>query len=102
MVVYPSQKPVIGKVFIVRHHGDLARFPSGRVMVTTMTAPEYVTAIRKAKAIIADEGGLTCHAAIVSRELKVPCIVGTKIATKALKNGDIVEIDSAKGIVRKL
>ncbi len=102
MIVYPSPKPVIGRAFIVRHHADLARFPAGSIMVTTMTAPEYVTAIRKARAIIADEGGLTCHAAIVSRELKVPCIVGTKVATRVLKNGDQVEVDTNKGSVRKL
>lgn len=102
MVVFPSPQPIIGRAYIIRHHGDVARFPSGRIMVTTMTAPEYVTAIRKARAIIADEGGLTCHAAIVSRELKVPCIVGSKVATKVLRNGDVVEVDANEGIVRKL
>ena len=56
----------------------------------------------KAGAIVTDEGGLTSHAAIVSRELKIPCIVGTKIATKILKDGDIVEVDAKKGIVRKI
>ena len=56
----------------------------------------------KAGAIVTDEGGLTSHAAIVSRELKIPCIVGTKIATKILKDGDIVEVDAENGIVRKI
>jgi len=55
-----------------------------------------------AKAIVTDEGGLSCHAAIVARELGVPCIVGTKIATKVFKDGDLVEVDADKGIVRKI
>ena len=56
--------------------------------------------MKKTRFIITDEGGLTCHAAIVSRELKIPCIVGTKIATKVLKDGDLVEADANKGIVK--
>ena len=59
-------------------------------------------AIQKAKAIITDVGGLLCHAAIVSRELGIPCVVGTKKATKVLNDGDLVEVDANKGIVRKL
>ena len=58
--------------------------------------------MRRAKAIITDEGGLTCHAAIISRELGIPCIIGTKIATKVLKDGDMVEVDANKGIVKKI
>jgi len=67
-----------------------------------MTNPNMMPLIRKAKAIITDEGGITCHAAIISRELNIPCIIGTKIATKVLKDGDRVEVDADKGIVRKL
>ena len=58
--------------------------------------------MKKAKAVITNEGGLTCHAAILSRELKIPCIIGTKNATKVLKDGDIVEVDAGKGIVKKI
>ena len=58
--------------------------------------------MKKWKAVGADEGGITCHAAIVSRELKIPCVIGTKVATKWLKDGDKVEVDAVKGIVRKL
>jgi pyruvate,water dikinase len=65
-----------------------------------MTTPDFVPAMRKAVAIITDEGGITCHAAIVSRELGKPCIIGTKIATKALKDGDVVEVDADNGVVR--
>lgn len=77
-------------------------FITGRILVTTMTRPDFVPLMRKASAIITDEGGITSHAAIISRELKIPCIIGTKVATKALKNGDRVEIDLEKGIVKKL
>ena len=67
-----------------------------------MTRPDFMPLMRKAKAVITDEGGITCHAAIVSRELGIPCIIGTKIATKVLKDGDMVEVDANKGIVRKI
>ncbi len=59
-------------------------------------------AVSKVIAIITDEGGILCHAAIVSRELKIPCIIGTKIATKVLKDGDLVKVNADKGIVRIL
>jgi pyruvate,water dikinase len=62
-----------------------------------MTSPDFIPILKKVSAIITDEGGITCHAAIVSRELKIPCIVGTKIATKVLKDGDVVEVDAQKG-----
>ena len=67
-----------------------------------MTRPEFLPLLRQAKAIITDEGGLTCHAAIISRELGIPCIIGTKMATRILKDGDLVEVDANKGIVRKI
>jgi phosphohistidine swiveling domain-containing protein len=101
-VVFAVKKPITGKVFLIKEVRDIKKFPSNRILVTSMTAPEYITAIRKAKAIVTDTGGLTCHAAIVSRELKVPCIVGTKIATKVFKDGDKVEVDATKGVVKKL
>ena len=58
--------------------------------------------MRSSGAIVTDIGGLTCHAAIVAREMKKPCIVGTKIATQVLKDGDIVEVDASNGIVKKI
>ena len=69
-------------------------------MVTEMTRPQTMMACYKAKAIITDEGGIVSHAAITARELKKPCVIGTKIATKILKNGDLVEVDGDKGVVR--
>ena len=58
--------------------------------------------MKKAAAIVTEQGGITSHAAIISRELRVPCVIGTKIATKVLKDGDKVEVDATKGIVKKL
>ncbi|MFH1890422.1 MAG: PEP-utilizing enzyme [Candidatus Kuenenbacteria bacterium] len=94
-------KKISGKVSVVV---DVYRdkFRPGTILVTTMTRPEFMPLMRKAKAVITDEGGITCHAAIVSRELNIPCIIGTKNATKILKSGDLVEVDAEKGVVRKL
>jgi len=78
---------------------DLKR---GDVLVTAMTTPEATPFLKRVAAIITDEGGITCHAAIVSRELGIPCIIGTKIATQMLKNGDLVDVDADKGLVKKL
>ena len=78
------------------------RVKQGDILAASMTTPDYVSAMKKAKAIITDEGGITCHAAIVSRELGIPCVIGTKIATKALKDGDVVEVDADKGVVKIL
>lgn len=66
------------------------------------TSPIFVPVMKKARAIITNEGGLSSHATIVARELNKPCIVGTKIATKILRNGDYVEVDADKGIIHKL
>lgn len=102
LVAYGSNVIVRAPVFVVRNIGDLRKFPKGSVLVAGMTAPEYVTAMRRAAAIVTDAGGVISHAAVVSRELEVPCIVGTRYATSVLKNGDTVEVDSGKGTVRKL
>ena len=67
-----------------------------------MTTPDMIMVMHKAAAFVTDEGGITCHAAIVSREMKKPCIVGTKIATKVLKDGDMVEVDATDGTVKKI
>ena len=65
-----------------------------------MTNPQMIPFIKKAVAIITDEGGITCHAAIISREMKKPCITGTKNATQLLDTGDLIEVDANKGIVK--
>ena len=81
---------------------DINKMKPGDILVASMTSPEYIVAMRKASAIITDVGGMTCHAAIVSRELGIPCIVDTKIAIRALKDGDEVEVDADKGVVKKI
>ena len=81
---------------------NIAAMQDGEILITMMTTPDFVPAMRKAKAIVTDEGGITSHAAIISRELGIPCIVGTKVATKFFKTGDFIEIHAANGIVRKL
>lgn len=94
-----SKGAATGKAKIVKVLSDLSKIKKGNIMVAITTHPDYVPAMEKAAAIITDEGGLTSHAAIVSRELKKPCIVGTKTATKVLKDNDNIEVDAEKGIV---
>src|SRR3989338_4041892 len=96
------QGKVIGPVKIVQKIHDVINVSQGDVLVASMTRPEMFLAMKKAVAIVTDEGGITSHAAVVSRELRIPCIIGTKIATKVLHDGDLVEVDATKGIVRKL
>ncbi len=91
-----------GTVRIINEKKDLEKMRSGDVLVSVATTPSIVPAMKKASAIITDEGGLTCHAAIVSRELEIPCIVGTKNATSILKDGDLVEVDADNGIIKIL
>jgi phosphohistidine swiveling domain-containing protein len=74
----------------------------GDIIVAPMTTPIHIPAMQKSAGIITDEGGITCHAAIVAREMKKPCIIGTKIATQVLKDGDLVEVDADNGVVRIL
>lgn len=91
---------VTGRVKVVRKLSELNKVENGDVLVAKMTTPDYMMAIHKAVAIVTDEGGITCHAAIVSREFNLPCIVGTKNATQVLSDGDIVEVDADSGVVR--
>ena len=91
-----------GTVSIILKNEEINNFKPGNILVTVMTNPFFVPIMKKAKAVITDEGGITCHAAIVYRELKIPCITGTKLASKLLKDGDRVEVDANKGIVRKI
>src|SRR5262249_49927533 len=85
---------------IVDYAKDKHNFQPGEVLVTGMTDPNYLPLMKKASAIVVDTGGLLSHAAIVARELKIPCIIGTERATKVLKNGDVVKVDADRGVVR--
>lgn len=100
--VVASWGKVEGVAKIVINKKNLKNWPPRAVMITPMTTPELVFLAKKSIAIVTDEGGITCHAAIISRELKLPCIIGTKIATKVFKDGDLVEVDANSGVVRKL
>ncbi|MGQ9498243.1 MAG: phosphoenolpyruvate synthase [Desulfotomaculales bacterium] len=90
-----------GRVILVRTVEDIIGVKEGDVLVTIMTNPDMVPAMKKAAAIVTDEGGRTCHAAIVSRELGIPCIVGTKTGTQVLKPGMEVTVDATRGVVYK-
>lgn len=93
---------VRGKVRLVRLESQAELVQEGEILVSSMTDPDMVPAMKKAAAIVTDEGGMLCHAAIISRELKKPCVIGTKIATQVLRDGDMVEVDAERGIIRKL
>jgi phosphohistidine swiveling domain-containing protein len=91
---------VKGVVKLVSKEKDIEKVKKGDILVASMTMPRYLPAMKRASAFVTDEGGITCHAAIVSRELKKPCIIGTKIATQVLKDGMEVEVDADKGIIK--
>lgn len=93
---------IIGKVRLILKKEDIPLLKKGEILVTSMTTPDYVIAMEKSSAIITDEGGVLCHAAIVSREMSIPCIIGTKIGTKTLKTGDLIEVNANEGIIKKL
>ncbi len=93
-----GEKIGVGNVHMVKDVSKISQFKKGEVLVTKMTDPDWVPIMRIASAIITDEGGKTCHAAIVSRELGVPAIVGTKNATNVLKNGRLVTADCTQGM----
>ena len=88
-----------GKVRIIKDASELNKIEKGDIMVTKMTTPDMVPAMQKAGAIVTDEGGMTCHAAIVSREMGTPCIVGTEHATEILKDAQEITVHATRGIV---
>ncbi|MFH1053693.1 MAG: PEP-utilizing enzyme [Candidatus Woesearchaeota archaeon] len=93
---------VKSRVVIVNSFHDLKKVNKGDVLVANTTHPNYLPAMQRASAFVTNEGGIISHAAIVARELKKPCIVGTKNATKVFNTGDLVEVDAENGIVRKI
>jgi len=90
---------LVKKIFRAK---DMKKMNKGDILVSIATDPDVVPAMKKAGAIVTDQGGITTHAAIVSRELGIPCVIGTRIATQILKDGDLVEVDATRGIIRKL
>ncbi|HLM87371.1 MAG TPA: phosphoenolpyruvate synthase [Solirubrobacteraceae bacterium] len=88
-----------GAARVLRTLDDAATLNDGDVLVTHMTSPDWLPLMRRAAAIVTDSGGMTCHAAIVSRELGIPCVVGTGEATRTLRDGEIVTVDATRGVV---
>ncbi len=96
----PASKGIAsGPVKIIMSANELDKVKKGDILVTKMTDPDFVPAMKIAAAIVTDEGGMTSHAAIVSREMEIPCIVGTEKATKILKDGEVVTVDAVDGYV---
>ncbi|HCC23385.1 TPA: hypothetical protein DF272_04405 [Candidatus Falkowbacteria bacterium] len=104
MLVFPGN--VRGKVLLLsytrpeNHAKKIKQMKGGEIIVTEMTRPNLLPALKKASAVITDEGGITCHAAIICRELKIPGLVGTKTATEIFKDGDIIELDGNNATAR--
>jgi pyruvate,water dikinase len=90
---------VAGKAHVILEAKNIGEFQSGEILVTEMTSPDWGPAMRKARAIVTNSGGITCHAAIVSRELGIPCVVGTGNATTVIKTGQIITVDATHGVV---
>jgi phosphohistidine swiveling domain-containing protein len=92
---------VVSRVKIMKLVGDIKKVKRGDIVVAPMTNIDFLPALKLAAAIVTDEGGIICHASIIARELNIPCIVGVKIATEVLCDGDLVEVDAYKGIIKK-
>lgn len=88
-----------GAARVLTSLADAASLHDGDVLVTHMTSPDWLPLLRRAAAVVTDSGGMTCHAAIVSRELGIPCVVGTGEATRKLRDGEIVTVDATRGVV---
>lgn len=97
-----SQGKVQGKVRIILSSKDFSKFEAGKILVTQSTNPEWTPLLAVAKAVVTDTGGALCHAAIISREYCIPAVVGTQNATEVLKDGQEIEVDGSKGLVRIL
>jgi len=104
-VAYSSGGKVIGEVVIIKDKSELEAkggLVDGKVLVAIQTTPHYTPYLSRVKAFITDTGGTTCHGAIIARELMVPCIVGVGNATDVFNDGDLVEVDSVNGIVKRV
>jgi len=91
-----------GEAKIVKTAADITKVKHGNILVSPMTNPDLLPAMAKAAAFVTETGGITCHAAIVAREMNKPCVIGTKTATKVFKDGDLLEVDAVEGTVKKI
>lgn len=94
---YPGKVKGVARVINLRK--EVSKIKKGEILVSRATNPDLNIAMQKANAFVTDEGGITCHAAIVAREMKKPCVIGTKTATKLIKDGDLIEVDASQGLV---
>lgn len=95
-----SKGRIKGKAFVTMSAAEAKNIKPGQILVTSMTSPDFIAGIKKSAAIVTNEGGILCHAAIISREFGIPCIVGTGNATQLIKTGDLIEVDGNHGFVR--
>jgi len=100
--VIANKGKVVGTVKVIFEPKEFSKFKPGDILVAKMTSVDFIPIMKKAAAFVTNEGGLACHAAILSREYNKPCIVGTKNATATYKDGDRVEVDANKGMVKKI
>ena len=100
--IVANKGKAVGKVKIIKNSADFKNFKEGEILVAKLTNLSFAAIIIKAAAIITDKGGITSHPAIIAREFGIPCLVGAKNATKILKDGDRIEMDLNKGIVKIL
>ncbi len=98
--VYPGR--IKAKVRIIKKAADLLKVKKGEIIVAPFARTEFVRIINKVSGLLTDQGGTSSHAAILSREFKIPSIIGTRFATSIFKDGDVVEVDANKGVVRKI
>ena len=97
-----SKGKVKGIARLVKNTSEMSKVNEGDILVSSRTYPDLLPAMKKSAAIVAELGGLLSHAAIVSRELKIPCIVGMKNVMSKIKDGDLLEVDSERGVVKIL
>lgn len=93
---------VRGYARIIRRKDEVEKMKAGEILISPMTTPDVFSAMHKASAIVTDEGGMLCHAAIISRELKIPCIIGTKVASITYLDGELLEVDATNGTVKRI
>lgn len=93
---------VINIARVINNIQEIQDLQAGEILITSMTTPDFIPVMKRASAIVTDEGGLSCHAAIVARELRVPCVVGTKNATKIFKTGEKISVNADTGVIKKI
>lgn len=98
-VTFKSNNTSCGKAIVVKTFSDLSSISKGDIVVSSMTTPNFIPFLKKVSGIVTDEGGILCHASIISREMNIPCIVGTQIATEAIKSGDYITMNLSNGHV---